>query len=166
MTIRELTAADAEEYWNLRLEALQKNGEAFAVTYKESLARSNPIAGVRNNLASENSVTIGAFIEGHLSANVTLLYNQHEKMRHKATIAAMYVSPSFRKAGIGRQLLEAAETTAKKNGIELLQLTVVTTNKSAITLYRDFGFESFGIEKKAMKQNGNYIDEVWMNKMI
>jgi ribosomal protein S18 acetylase RimI-like enzyme len=166
MMIRELTAKDAEEYWNLRLEALQNNGEAFAVTYEESLARINPIEGVQKNLTSEDSVTLGAFSEETLAGNGTLLYNRHEKMKHKASIVAMYVSPSFRKRGIGRELLAAAERKASEKGIELLQITVVTTNTSAVNLYQNFGFEAFGIERHAMKQNGEYIDEMWMSKQL
>ncbi|MGG0188659.1 GNAT family N-acetyltransferase, partial [Bacillus rhizoplanae] len=33
--IRILTETDAEKYWNLRLEALQKNSEAYVTTYEE-----------------------------------------------------------------------------------------------------------------------------------
>ncbi|EDL66091.1 hypothetical protein [Bacillus sp. SG-1] len=79
MDIRELTAEDAEVYWNLRLEALKNNGEAFATTYEESLARSNPIEQVKKNLASKDSLTYGAFIDESLAGNVTVMFNRHEK---------------------------------------------------------------------------------------
>ncbi|WP_421378891.1 GNAT family N-acetyltransferase [Bacillus salacetis] len=166
MNIRELTASDAEEYWNLRLEALKNNGDAFATTYEESISRENPIQQVQKNLSSKDSVTFGAYIDEKLAGNVTLLYNRHTKMKHKAAILAMYVSPSFRKLGIGSSLLAEVENTAKQEGIELLQLTVVTTNTSAIKLYENSGYVSFGVEKHAMKQKGEYFDEMWMSKEL
>jgi ribosomal protein S18 acetylase RimI-like enzyme len=166
MIIREMTASNAEEYWNLRLEALKNNGEAFATTYEESVSRENPIEQVQKNLSSEDSVTLGAYVNETLAGNVTLLYNRHEKMKHKAAIVAMYVSPSFRKFGIARSLLTAVENTAKQKGIELLQLTVVTSNTSAVKLYETSGFVSFGVEKHAMKQNGEYSDEMLMSKEL
>lgn len=166
MIIRELTAEDANDYWDLRLEALKTNGEAFAITYEESNSRSNPIERVENNLSSPGSITFGAFIDGNLAGNVTVLYNSLEKMKHKASIVAMYVSPHFRKRGIGRALLAEAEKAAKSSQVELLQLTVVTTNPSAVKLYEKTGFVSFGVEKQAMKWNQEYYDEMWMSKEL
>jgi ribosomal protein S18 acetylase RimI-like enzyme len=166
MIIQKMTASHAEEYWDLRLEALKNNGEAFATTYDETISRDNPIEQVQRNLSSKESVTFGAYIEGKLAGNVTLLYNRHKKMKHKAAIVAMYVSPSFRKLGIGRALLAEVEKTAKQAGIELLQLTVVTTNTSAVNLYENAGFVSFGVEKHAMKLNDDYFDEMWMSKEL
>ncbi|WP_409251021.1 N-acetyltransferase family protein [Bacillus sp. SCS-153A] len=166
MIIRELTAEDAKEYWSLRLEALKNNGEAFATTYEESLARENPIEQVQNNLASSQSVTFGAFMDGSLAGNVTVMFNRHAKMKHKAAILAMYVTPSFRKHGIGRKLLLEAEKAARKADVEILQLTVVTANTSAVKLYESAGFVSFGIEKHAMKYEEEYVDEMWMSKEL
>ncbi|MGF2616688.1 GNAT family N-acetyltransferase [Rossellomorea vietnamensis] len=164
--IRELTAEDAQKYWDLRLEALINNGEAFAVTYEESTSRSNPVERVRNNLVSSGSTTLGAFIDGKLAGNVTILFNSLEKMKHKGSIVAMYVSPSSRKLGIGSALLSEAEKTAKQSGVERLQLTVVTSNSSAIKLYERAGYSSYGVEKHAMKANGEYLDEMWMSKEL
>ncbi|MGM0845342.1 MAG: N-acetyltransferase family protein [Bacillota bacterium] len=164
--IRELTAEDARDYWSLRLEALQKNGEAFATTYQEAIARSNPIEQVKTNLSSNGSVTFGAYIDEKLAGNVTILFSTIEKMKHKAAIAAMYVDPYFRQKGLGKALLAEAEKYARKSHIELLQLTVVTSNPSAIKLYEKAGFTSFGVEKRAMKLNGNYFDEMWMSKEL
>ncbi|EDL66090.1 GNAT family N-acetyltransferase [Bacillus sp. SG-1] len=87
-------------------------------------------------------------------------------MKHKASIVAMYVSPSFRNQGIGHALLLEADKSARDAGIELLQLTVVTKNSSAVKLYENAGFVSFGIEKHAMKHKGEYVDEMWMSKEL
>jgi ribosomal protein S18 acetylase RimI-like enzyme len=166
MEIRSLTADDAEAYWELRLEALKNNGDAFATTYEESIARQEPLQGVRSNLESSGSVTYGVFSDGRLAGNVTVLFNRHEKMKHKASIVAMYVTPSFRKLGVGHALLKRAEQAAKEAEVEILQLTVVTTNRSAVNLYEKAGYNPFAVEKHAMKDQGQYLDEIWMSKQL
>jgi RimJ/RimL family protein N-acetyltransferase len=48
--------------------------------------------------------------------------------------------------------------------VELIQLAVVSENKQAIRLYARHGFVEYGLEKKALKQDGRYYDEVHMAK--
>ena len=46
--------------------------------------------------------------------------------------------------------------------VEKINLTVVSTNETAIKLYEKVGFKSFGLEHHAMKMNDTYVDEVYM----
>lgn len=41
--IRLLTKADAKQYWELRLQALQVNPEAFVTTYEEAVRQETPL---------------------------------------------------------------------------------------------------------------------------
>src|SRR4051794_14039232 len=108
--IRDLNEHDAETYWKFRLEALQQNPESFATSYEEAIARKNPIEQTANNLQSKHSFTFGFFKEENLVGVVTLLLENHLKLKHKAMIVAMFVSPNARKQGIARSLiLEAIE---------------------------------------------------------
>ena len=50
--IRLLTKADAKQYWELRLQALQVNPEAFITTYEEAVRQENPLERVASNLSS------------------------------------------------------------------------------------------------------------------
>lgn len=59
--IRLLTKADAKKYWELRLQALQVNPEAFITTYEEAVRQENPLERVASNLSSNSSFTFGAF---------------------------------------------------------------------------------------------------------
>lgn len=49
--IRLLTKEDAKKYWDLRLQALQVNPEAFVTTYEEAIRQENPIKRVESNLS-------------------------------------------------------------------------------------------------------------------
>ena len=75
----------------------------------------------------------------------------------------MYVRPSARKAGLGRRLVETIVEFARQR-VELIQLSVVSDNEQARRLYERLGFLEYGIEKKALKQDGRYYDEVLMAK--
>ena len=75
----------------------------------------------------------------------------------------MYVRPSARKAAVGRRLVETIIEFARHR-VELIQLAVVSDNEEARRLYERLGFLEYGIEKKALKQDGHYYDEVLMAK--
>jgi len=76
----------------------------------------------------------------------------------------MYVRPQARNRGVGRRLVEAVMEVARRRGVELLQLAVVSDNEPARRLYARLGFVEYGIEKKSLKQGGRYTDEVLMVK--
>jgi len=61
-----------------------------------------------------------------------------------ARIYSIAVACSIRKFGIGRSLLEAAETIALENDCIALRLEVHPDNFKAINLYKKFGYQEFG----------------------
>ncbi|GAA0595020.1 GNAT family N-acetyltransferase [Virgibacillus siamensis] len=162
MNIRLLEPSDADKYWKLRLEALKQNPEAFATSYEEAMDREKPIKSTARRLGE--NCTFGTFNGEELVGMVTVLQQQSPlKLRHKAHVLAMYVSPKMRGAGAGEQLLVKAIDYAESiEAIEILQLAVVTTNEKAKRLYKKLGFEVFGVEKRALKFGDTYYDEELM----
>jgi len=75
----------------------------------------------------------------------------------------MYVRPCARNTGVGRRLVETIVEFARQR-VELVQLAVVRDNEPARRLYERLGFVEYGLEKKALKQDGRYYDEVLMAK--
>jgi RimJ/RimL family protein N-acetyltransferase len=160
MEIKLLTPADASSYWELRLEALQLSPEAFASSYEDAIQRINPIEQVENNLRTEGNYTFGAFDQNKLIGVVTLVQENSLKLKHRANIFAMYVSPETRGQGAGKALLTEAINKAKTiEGIEKLNLSVVSTNEAAKNLYTQLGFKVFGVEEKAIKLKDKYYDD-------
>lgn len=163
LKIKLLTAADAEIYWGLRLEALKQNPEAFATSYEEAIKRENPIRQAASNMNTEGSYTFGAFENDILIGMVTLMKEKHQKLQHRANIFAMYVTPEKQGMGVGKALLNEVISNAKSiDGIEKLNLTVVKTNEKAKGLYATLGFRSFGLEARALKIGDLYYDEEYM----
>ena len=62
----------------------------------------------------------------------------------EADILNLAVLPEYRRAGIGRALMQTLCDHAGANGIETLFLEVRCTNAPAIALYRSFGFVPYG----------------------
>ncbi|RXJ04242.1 GNAT family N-acetyltransferase [Anaerobacillus alkaliphilus] len=165
MDIRLLVQKDAEAYKRLRLEALQTDQEAFAATYEEEV--DNPVELYEERFRSEYSFHYGAFINGELVGVVSLVQETKLKFKHRANIYAMYVSPSVRGQGVGKQLLTQAITKAEElEDVEQLYLAVVTENTSARHLYQSLGFEVFANDRHAMKIGNTYLDEVHMVKFL
>ncbi|WML49964.1 GNAT family N-acetyltransferase [Neobacillus sp. PS3-34] len=161
MKIITLDPGHAEAYLELRLEGLKNNPEAFGSSYEEEKHYSADL--YRSRLESDSTFIFGAFEGDQLIGVVTLLKEQKLKMKHKAGIFAMYVSPEKRGRGIGKRLMEEAIKKARElEGTEQLYLGVVTSNESAKNLYSSLGFQAFGIDKRALKIDNLYFDEEHM----
>jgi ribosomal protein S18 acetylase RimI-like enzyme len=155
--IRRLTSADATAYRDIRLAGLRESPEAFGSTFvRES---TQPLAWFCDRL--NNSAVFGAFQSTALLGVAGLAIRQGEKERHKGLLWGMYVRPDARKAGVGRQLVEAVIDHARAH-VEVIQLSVVSDNKPARRLYAGLGFVEYGLEKDSLKQNGRYYDEILM----
>lgn len=66
----------------------------------------------------------------------------NETNRDEYLIGNLAVKTRYRDRGVGRLLLEQAETMARAEGLKKLALRVAIENSSARKLYEDFGFET------------------------
>jgi ribosomal protein S18 acetylase RimI-like enzyme len=62
----------------------------------------------------------------------------------RAHLLSMWVTPSHRRLGIGRSLVEAILDWAGNQGVRTLLLQVTSNNDAAITFYRRLGFTMTG----------------------
>lgn len=160
ITMRELSAADAEEFFQLRLKGLKEEPDAFTSSYDESSAE--PISKVAAKLESDkNQFVIGVFDNNKL-IGVTGFYRYWEgiKVAHKGVLWGVYLMPEYRGKGIAKKLLLAViEKASALPGIELIHLGVNPANPPVVKLYESVGFTKWGFEAHALKIEGRYIDE-------
>jgi len=163
MEIRILTADDAGEFRRLRLEALERDAEAFGSSAEEHRALSMDEIKARLAPDPAEHFVMGAFADGQLGGTAGFFRERPVKQRHKGRIWGVYVTPGMRGAGAGRRLLQAVlERAAAIEGLEQIALSVSTTQDAAMTLYRSLGFESFGCERRSLKIGDRYFDEEYM----
>lgn len=157
IAVRKLGPADAVLFREIRLEGLARHPDAFSSAF--ATEKAEPLRWFAERL--ESSDVFGAFRGPELLGVIGFLIQHGPKRAHKGALWGLYVRPQARRTGVARLLFEAAIAHARQH-VELLQLTVVSTNEHARQFYARLGFVEYGIEKNALKIDGRYYDDVLM----
>lgn len=162
MSVRRLTESDAIPFRALRLEGLKGSPTAFGSSYEESERR--PLSAFAERLKpTEHSAVFGAFGGDHLVGTVGVYRESGLKQQHKAVLWGMYVTSGARRTGVGRRLVSTALDAARAmRGVLQVKLAVEGTNLAASALYRSFGFEEYGRERRALRVGAEFYDVVLM----
>jgi RimJ/RimL family protein N-acetyltransferase len=90
---------------------------------------------------------------------------ENPRQSHRGSLG-MGLLPEYRGQGLGSKLLSSVLDHSKQFGLEKIELSVFTSNASAIALYRKFGFENEGLIKNYRKLDGQYFDCLIMAKFL
>jgi RimJ/RimL family protein N-acetyltransferase len=105
--------------------------------------------------------------EGGLAGILDFSNGHRRRISHQGEFG-MSVEKAWREQGLGAALLDTLLNWAVSNpGIEKVNLRVHATNQRAIALYKKFGFEQEGLQKKDLKLGANhYVDTVLMGRFV
>jgi RimJ/RimL family protein N-acetyltransferase len=157
LQVRRLETSDSPLYRDIRLEALKQNPEAFGSTFERE--NEQPLSWFEAVVG--RSDIFGVFLDGTLVGIAGYVAQESSKQSHKAVLWGMYVRSAARNSGLGKKLVAAVLSHARGR-VEMVQLTVVSENEAARRLYNALGFVEYGCERRALKQDGRYYDEVLM----
>ena len=165
MTIRALGENDTESFRALRLRALKEYPEAFSSSYETNAEY--PLSTFAQRLRGLDEAAgrfvLGAYVDGILVGTVGLSRGDSPKTQHRGFIWGVYVAKEQQGQGIGRHLMVEAIARARNvPGLAIVVLAVVTANDAARKLYVSLGFQTYGIERRAMLVAGKYLDEELM----
>jgi RimJ/RimL family protein N-acetyltransferase len=154
--IKEISSAQIEQYRMFIAAALQSDEESLLITLKDNANAPFPTKD------REDSFTLGAYVENVLAGVASFARDgeDREKLRHKGMLSNMYVLKEFRGHGIAKKLLQEVIKRVKAvQGIEQINLIVVSDNSKAKQLYEKIGFVKFGTEHNSIKWKGKYYTE-------
>lgn len=158
---------DIAAFRDIRIESAQNCPETFRATVEDMENKTTQDFQDHISGAQQGDFIVGAFLRGELVGVAALYHESYEKLSHKATIGSLYVKPQYRKMGIATKLLNEVVQRAKDaEGIRHINLSVITTNISAVKLYEKLGFVSYGNEPNSVYVNGAYYDEQFLQLVI
>lgn len=118
------------------------------------------VAFVLENLRDNwpHFVAIG---EGKVIASCDITSLHRPIFAHSGSLG-IGVLASYRGQGIGEALIRVAINRAKEIRLTRIELTVREKNKSAIALYKKFGFEVEGLHRNAVRIGTEYENHISM----
>lgn len=86
--------------------------------------------------------------------------------RHKVILWGTFVSPRFRRRGLGRLLVERAIGHSRAHAVRRVNLTMYLPNDAAERLYASLGFVRYGVEPEAVCLGGTYYSGAQMSLLL
>lgn len=109
--------------------------------------------------------SLTAVLNGLPVGLATLYLQPYRKLAHQCEFGII-VAPGVRGKGVGTKLLNSLFHLAKEQfRIEMIQLQVYTDNP-AIHLYKRLGFREFGRQTHWIKDNGEYVGRIFMERFL
>ena len=113
------------------------------------------------SLDPHRSLVLVAALGDGLCAWLELHRLQPRRLEHVAMLT-LAVGRRYRRRGLGRALLERAIRWARRSGIVKIGLNVRAGNAGAIALYRGFGFVEEGRERRQVRTDAGFEDNLIM----
>lgn len=154
ISVRQLTVADAAAFRQLRLLGLEESPEAFGSSF--AVENDRTVESFADWI--ERGHIVGAFADESLVGVAAFYVMTGAKTEHRGTIWGVYVHPGARGQGVARGVLEAVIAHARTKVLQV-HLSVTSTNSAALRLYEKLGFSTYGIEPRALRVDGRFLDK-------
>lgn len=116
--------------------------------------------------AAANSIFLVAEVDHQLIGGLNCKGGQRQATRHAVTLG-ISVWKEWRSRGVGGALMAHAIEWARGTGIVTrIELNVYARNEPAIHLYQKFGFTIEGRRRRAIYQNGEYLEDLIMALLL
>lgn len=114
---------------------------------------------------AKRGASFTAEYDGEIAGMAVLYLQPYQKFSHQC-LFAIIVAEKFRGRGVGQALIEHFEKEGPKHfHLEKIHLEVYEGNP-AIHLYERLGYKVYGTHPRFIKENGQYICKVLMEKEL
>jgi ribosomal protein S18 acetylase RimI-like enzyme len=164
---RQLLPSDYDEYKRVRLDCLKQYPDNFGTTYEEELNATRLKLDCAIKKPDQSNFAFGAFNSGHHLIGICgFVAETRSKTQHRGEIVQMFVDPSYAGKGIGKALLKLSIEKAFANTqIEQIILSAVSSNTSAISLYKKLGFVEYGRLDNYFKSGSKFTSQSFLYLM-
>ena len=161
LTVKQFNPATLHDYKTIRLEALENAPDAFSSDFEMESVQGDDF----HLLRLQTGRVYGAYDDERVVGMIGVIDYPARKMKHRAALWGVYVSPVARGRGSARALMETALAGMPAH-VRCVTLGVGTHNDKAIALYKAMGFEQYGLEKMALIDGDKIYDEYLMVKFL
>ena len=161
--IRQLEVKDSNSYYKIRLEGLRLHPEAFGTGAEDwSKATDDQIKSLLEK-SNQDDFVLGYFLDEELAGVIGLKREKKHSVEHKGTVWGLVVLPSFRRQGIGKSLLESLiKRAAQHQKLQYIRAVVTVSPLNAQCVFELCGFQTYGVEKRGIKEGSNFFDQTFM----
>ena len=145
--LRPVTRETALVFKDVRLRALRDEPFAFSSTYeRESQFPDEEWISRTERWNGGTAIFYLAFDEAdqERACGMVACYSEIEDGLQQGHVISMWVDPAYRRAGVGRLLIQALKDWARSRGLQALKLMVTSVNQGAIDFYDRLGFRMTG----------------------
>lgn len=163
--VRHIKPDDAEKYMKLYSKVDEETMFRLYEPNERKVSLAEQINEIQQMINNDNSTIIVAEEGDELVGYLGAFGRSQNRVKHIVTIGIAILQSHVGK-GIGTMLFNELEVWAKKHNKHRLELTVMENNPNAYALYRKVGFEVEGVKKDSLLVNGEYINDIYMCKLI
>lgn len=163
--VRPINVEDVEKYMKLFSKLDEETNFRLYEPGEKQITISEQEKEINQLINSDNSIIFVAEDENELVGYLGAYGRNQNRIKHTVTIGIAILQSHVGK-GIGTMLFQELESWAKNHNIRRLELTVMENNPSGQALYKKMGFEVEGLKKDSLYINGEYIDDIYMSKLL
>ena len=160
---RKLLPNESSSYREIRLQCLKDYPKNFTSNYQDEKAKDKLFFQSYIESSNASNFIIGAFHKDKLIGISGFNRHDRKKTYHRGIIIQVFVVPEYQGKHIGLNIIKSTLNEAFKiNGIEQVEIDVITINKNAEKIYEKIGFEQYGTQKNFLKIGNEYYDHKMM----
>ena len=119
-----------------------------------TVPHNDPVKDIQRKLSVQRELFLVGEIQGRIIASVMAGYEGH-----RGWLNYLAVTPSKRRSGHGRQIVQAAERRLRALGCPKVNLQVRVSNQEALNFYREIGYAEdavVSLGKRLETDDGRY----------
>ena len=116
-------------------------------------------------LESNHSIIFVAEADGRIVGFIAGFGGKQNRIKHRIMVV-IGILQAYSGQQIGARLFTELENWAISHDIHRMELTVMSHNERAISLYNKMGFEMEGTRKHSLFVDGKYVDEYYLYKFL